>query len=214
MSDACQYLHEQLSRLPRLGQEDLVRVPPNGVYVVFETGEEGHNGERIVRVGTHTGPNNLPSRIREHLYKQNKDRSIFRKHVGRCLLAKASDPFLSQWEIDLTTLQTREANAHRIDMVRLREVERIVSDYMTTHFSFSVLPFDTLADRLHIEAAFLSTIFTCSDCGPSTTWLGRFHPNSATIRQCGLWNIRSLTGTALKLDEAKRIIPTSHSMTH
>ncbi|MSP93707.1 MAG: hypothetical protein EXR00_00415 [Alphaproteobacteria bacterium] len=37
----------------------------------------------------------------------NKDRSIFRKHVGRCLLAKSGDPLLAQWEIDLTTKASR-----------------------------------------------------------------------------------------------------------
>ena len=45
----------------------LAKVPPNGVYVLFEMGEEGHGGERIVRIGTHTGQNNLAPRIREHL---------------------------------------------------------------------------------------------------------------------------------------------------
>jgi len=54
-ADACQHLHETLSRLPRLRREDLSKVPPNGIYVLFENGEEGHNGERIVRVGTHRG---------------------------------------------------------------------------------------------------------------------------------------------------------------
>ena len=80
MSEACHYLHDTLSRLPRLKREDLAHIPQNGIYVLFENGEQGHGGDRIVRVGTHRGRNNLPGRIREHLYKANKDRSIFRKH--------------------------------------------------------------------------------------------------------------------------------------
>ena len=67
----------------------------------------------------------------------NKDRSIFRKHVGRCLLAK--DPFLQQWQIDLTTKSSREMHTHRIDRDRLQEVENDVTGYMTANFSFSVL---------------------------------------------------------------------------
>jgi hypothetical protein len=206
MTEACQYLHDSLSRLPRLRREDLQKVPPNGVYVLFETGETGHGGERIVRIGTHRGQSNLAPRIREHLYTPNKDRSIFRKHVGRCLLARAEDEFLAQWEIDLTTKESRALNAHKVDKVRLKEVEADVTRYMTETFSFAVLSFDYQAERLHIEERLLSTIFHCRDCGPSDTWLGKFHPKSAVIRGCGLWNVQSLTGPVLALGEARQII--------
>ena len=33
-------------------------------------------------------------RLNEHLFTPNKDRSIFRKHVGRCLLVQRNDLFL------------------------------------------------------------------------------------------------------------------------
>lgn len=206
MSDACQYLHVSLSRLPRLKREDLAKVPKNGIYILFENGEVGHGGERIVRVGTHRGQNNLASRIREHLFTPNKDRSIFRKHVGRCLLAKEGDAFLTQWEIDLTTKASRELNGNKVDKVRLKEVENEVTRYMTENFSFAVLRFDTQAERLHYEECLLSTIFRCRDCGPSETWLGKSHPTSAVMRGCGLWNVQGLLGPVLALDEAQRVI--------
>jgi hypothetical protein len=206
MTAACQYLHDTLSRLPRLKREDLAEVPDNGIYVLFETGEQGHGGQRIVRVGTHRGQNNLPGRIREHLYKTNKDRSIFRKHVGRCLLAKAGDPFLAQWEIDLTTKASRALNEGKVDKARLQEVEADVTRYMVENFSFTVLRFDTQAERLHYEEMLLSTIFHCRDCGPSEAWLGKFHPSSAVMRGCGLWNVQGLLGPVLSLDEAKRVV--------
>ena len=145
MTDACQHLHDRLSRLPRLKREDLAKVPKNGIYVLFENGEQAHGRERIVRVGTHRGQNNLPGRIREHLYKTNKDRSIFRKHVGRCLLAKAGDPFLAQWEIDLTTKASRTLNEGKIDKAQLQKVEADVTRYMVENFSFAVLRFDETA---------------------------------------------------------------------
>jgi hypothetical protein len=206
MTDTCQYLHDTLSRLPRLKREDLAKVPDNGIYVLFESGEQGHDGERIVRVGTHRGQNNLPGRIREHLYKTNKDRSIFRKHVGRCLLAKAGDPFLAQWEIDLTTKASRALNEGKVDKARLQEVEAEVTRYMVENFSFAVLRFDGEEDRLHYEECLLSTIYACPDCGPSGTWLGKFHPTSEVIRTCGLWNAQSLAGKVLSLDEARRLV--------
>ncbi len=206
MTATCQYLHETLSRLPRLKREDLAKAPKNGIYVLFENGEKAHGGERIVRVGTHRGQNNLAPRIREHLYTPNKDRSIFRKHVGRCLLAKAGDPFLAHWEIDLTTKASRATNEHKVDNVRLQEIEAEVTRYMVENFSFAVLRFDTEADRLHCEECLLSTIYQCLDCGPSETWLGKSHPKSAVIRACGLWNVQSLAGKALSVDEAKHLI--------
>ena len=206
MTEVCQYLHDTLSCLPRLRREDLARVPDNGIYVLFEKGEQGHGVERIVRIGTHTGQNNLAPRIREHLYTPNKDRSIFRKHVGRCLLAKRCDPFLTQWQIDLTTKASRTLHDHKIDKIRLKEVESEVTQYMTENFSFSALRSDTQAERLKYEASLLSTIFHCRDCRPSEAWLGKSHPTSAVIGGSGLWNVQGLRGPELSLDEARHVI--------
>lgn len=206
MTEACQHLHDVLSRLPRLRREDLAQVPKNGIYVLFEKDEEAHGRDRIVRVGTHRGQNNLPGRIREHLYKTNKDRSIFRKHVGRCLLAKTGDPFLSQWQLDLTTKASRILNEGKVDKLRLQQVEGDVTQYMLMSFSFAVLRFDAETERRQFEECLLSTIYACPDCGPSETWLGKCHPNSDVIRKCGLWNVQSLGGKVLSRDEAKRLL--------
>ncbi len=138
-TSTCQHLHHTLLRLPRLRREDLARVSDNGIYVLFENGEPGHDGKRVVRVGTHRGQNNLPGRIRKHLYKTDKDRSIFRKHVGCCLLAKVGDPFLAQWEIDLTTKASCASNEGKVDKIRLQEVEADVTRDMVENFSFAVL---------------------------------------------------------------------------
>jgi hypothetical protein len=200
MTEACQHLHNVLSRLPRLKREDLAQVPKNGIYVLFEAGEEAHGGERIVRVGTHRGQDNLPDRMREHLYKRNKDRSIFRKHVGRCLLAKANDPFLAQWELDLTAKSARMLNADKVDRTRLQQIEA------NENFSFAVLTFETSDERLHYEECLLSTIYQCPDCGPSENWLGLYHPQRACIRTGGLWNVQGLLGPALSLEEAKQVL--------
>ena len=205
MSEACHYLHDKVSRLSWLRREDLGKVPSNGVYMLFENGEEAHGVDCIVRIGTHRGQDNLAPRIREHLYAQNKDRSVFRKHVGRCLLARAEDPFLAKWEIDLTTQKAREMNAHQIDKAKLQEIENEVTSYMIKAFSFAALSFEQKAERLEVEERPLSTIFCCRDCGPSDAWLGRSHPKSAIIRNSGLWNVQGVTGPVLSLGEARRI---------
>jgi hypothetical protein len=206
MSEACQHLHDVLSRLPHFKREDLAQVPKNGIYVLFEKGEEAHGGGRIVRVGTHRGQNSLPGRIREHLYKPNKDRSIFRKHIGRCLLAKTNDPFLAQWELDLTPKDARALNGDKVDKDRVLQVEAEVTSFMIENSSFAVLLFETQAEHLHYEECLLSTIYQCPDCGPSETWLGRHHPHSAVIRTGGLWNVQGLSGPPLSLEEAPRVL--------
>lgn len=99
--NACARLHAAVRKLRMFPfPANPALLPPNGVYFLFEAGEIGHDGARIVRIGSHTGAGNLPSRLQEHT-TANKDRSIFRKNIGRALLTKAMDSFLQQWELDL-----------------------------------------------------------------------------------------------------------------
>ena len=94
----------------------------NGVYFLFERSELGHGGMRIVRIGSHTGADKLPSRMAEHTTK-NKDRSIFRKNIGRALLNKAGDPFLEQWNFDLTSRANRARYGPLVGATRQSQVE-------------------------------------------------------------------------------------------
>lgn len=191
---ACQLLHEIAAARPafRAGF-DPAELPSNGIYLLFEEGEAGHGGKRIVRVGTHRGQNNLAKRIREHLFTPNKDRSVFRKHIGRSLLAKAGEN-TEQWEIDLTTKAAREKYAGKVDAGWVAGAEQKVSAYMTENFSFVVVPAATIAARLAAEAGMLSLLAQCPECGPSQSWLGLHHPNKI-IRNSGLWNVQGLKST-------------------
>lgn len=104
MNELCNQLHQLFQQLPRFRFPfDFNNIPLNGIYILFETGEVAHGTERIVHIGTYTGNNNLRSRLKEHFIKENKDRSIFRKNIDRAILARDKDPFLKQWELDLTT---------------------------------------------------------------------------------------------------------------
>ena len=96
---ACEALHEWANSLPALRFPfDEHAIPLNGIYILFEQGEVAHGAKRIVRVGTHTGANQLRSRLRQHFLVENKDRSIFRKNIGRALLHRDHDPFLETWD--------------------------------------------------------------------------------------------------------------------
>lgn len=133
VTSSCEWLHRQLENLPifkyPFSLEDL---PSNGIYFFYEKGEIwGHNGNqpRIVRIGTHKD-NNFRSRINDHyLFNERKmnfnemkpapkDRSIFRKNLGRALLNKENDEYLKIWNIDFTPRSNREVYGH------LRDIEK------------------------------------------------------------------------------------------
>ena len=80
MSKNCEKLHKLFCDMDRLKFPfDKNKIPLNGIYVLFQKGEKGHGADRIVRIGTHTGSNQLVSRLFQHFLNENKDRSIFRK---------------------------------------------------------------------------------------------------------------------------------------
>lgn len=208
MSEACQLLHHRLSRMPRFDAAFTPEsLPASGVYVMLERGERAHGTDRIVRVGTHRGARNLPQRLRKHFHKPNKDRSIFRKHVGRCLLASRRDPFLEQWNIDLSKRTERERYGKSIDISQLEAVEQEVSAYLAQNISFVVLPVERKEDRLARERGMLATVASCRLCHASEGWLGRLHENAA-IRKIGLWNIQGLKGRPFSTEDIESLFET------
>ncbi len=195
MSTACRALHTlsnqwQIHSFPF----DLGLIPNDGIYVLFEAGESGHGLKRIVRIGTHTGTGQLRSRLKQHFINENKDRSIFRKHIGRALLNRQNDSFIDDWDLDLTTTAQKREHAGRIDLVKQKAVETQVTAYMQADFSLAVFRVGTKQQRLHLESRMISTVSHCEQCRPSSGWLGQFSPNSK-IRESGLWQINELRKT-------------------
>lgn len=192
MSKICHELHYLFSGLSKLGFPfDVSAVPWNGIYVLFEQGELAHGADRIVRVGTHTGNNQLPSRLEQHFIRENKDRSIFRKNIGRAILNREKDPFLAQWEIDLTAKKAKEKYAGFIDWQKLQEIERRVTEYIQRNFRFVAFRVDDKTKRLRWESRIISTVSLCEECRPSDKWLGLYSPK-AKIRESGLWLVNEL----------------------
>ena len=201
MPHLCEDLHRWANTLPVFSFPfDARALPLNGIYLVFEEGETAHGTNRIVRVGTHTGIDQLRSRLKQHFLVENKDRSIFRKNIGRALLNKDHDAFLSDWELDLTARKSKDQHSGRIDMVRQQSVERRVSDYIQSSFSFVAVPVDDKEQRLRLESRLISTVSLCETCRPSKTWLGRFSPKEK-IQKSGLWLVNELYRQPLSTDE-------------
>ena len=197
MSDMCARLHHQFQQQPVFSFPfDDSAIPLNGIYVLFEAGETAHGTNRIVRVGTHTGNNQLRSRLKQHFVNEKKDRSIFRKNIGRALLNRDKDPFLALWEIDLTTSEAKRKHGPLIDCAKQSVVEHMVTNVIQKRFHFAVFRVDEKDKRLELEARIISTISQCHDCGPSPQWLGHHSPKNK-ILESGLWLVNELYGEPL-----------------
>ena len=205
MSQICHDLHHLFNSLPVFGWPfDAQKIPHNGIYVLFEVAEVAHGANRIVRIGTHTGDGKLRSRLEEHFVRENKDRSIFRRNIGRAILRRDHDPFLAQWDLDLTTRASRQKHAASVDFVRQRRVEQLVTAYMQSHFRFVVFRVDDKDRRLDWESKMISTVSLCDECGPSPSWLGQFSPTER-IRLSGLWLTNELYKQPLSESEYRAL---------
>ncbi len=192
MSEVCSNIHHLFNTLKRCSFPfDQLKIPTNGIYVLFEKGETSHGGDRIVRIGTHTGENQLRSRLAQHFINENKDRSIFRKNIGRALLNKTNDSFLEQWEIDLTTRKSKEKFKAKIDMLRQKKIEKNVTECLQNNFSFIVFEVKEKDKRLAMESKLISTVSACEECQASQKWLGLFSPK-IKIKESGLWLVNEL----------------------
>lgn len=194
-------LHKIFNELERFTypfENRLDEMPDNGIYIKFEKGETYNAFDRIVRIGTDTGENNLKKRLIEHFVTENKNRSIFRKNIGRAMLNKDNNPYLKFWELDTTSKAEKEKNLKYIDVDLEADIEREISSYIKTNFSFCVFNVETKEQRLFWESKLISTL--AYQTKPSRNWLGNFSTKEK-IKQSGLWQVQGLNKPKLTIDE-------------
>lgn len=206
MSKECELLHKVLSNMPRysfpFAKDDIYR---NGIYILFEKNEYSHETDRIVRIGTHRGDNNLYNRLKEHFINENKDRSIFRKNIGRAILSKDNDKYLEMWEIDLQERKNREKYIDQIDFAKQQSIEKQVTEYIRNNLSFTVIEVDNKEDRLYYESKLISTISSCKECKCSKLWLGNYSPREK-IRKSGMWLVNELYKEGFTKNELEQFV--------
>lgn len=201
MDLVCEKLHQMFNTMEKNHFPfDKKSIPRNGIYILFESTETSHGTDRIVRIGTHTGEGKLCSRLQEHFIKENKDRSIFRKNVGRALLNKNDDDFIYHWNLDLTTRSNKMKFGKQVDLEKQKQVEKEVSEIIQDRFRFIVIPIDDKNERLSLERKLISTVSNCDICGPSKYWLGSYSP-IVKIKDIGLWQVQGLNKQGLTLEE-------------
>ncbi len=206
MSNKCCELHKIFNSMKRLRFPlEKTLIPSNGIYILFEEGEKGHDTDRIVRVGTHTGDGQLFSRLKQHFEINNKDRSIFRKNIGRAILTKENDQYIEKWELDLTTSENKKKFSPLIDIEYQNKIENKVSKIIQEKFSFIVFEVNEKSERLILESRIISEISNCDKCSPSNSWLGNYSPK-LKIRKSGLWLVNELYKKGFDDDEFQLLL--------
>ena len=185
-------------------QEFKREIPKNGIYIIFEQGEKYLEFDRIVRVGTHTGKNQLYSRLNQHFIKENKNRSIFRKNIGRCFLNRENNSYLSIWNIDTTSAEKRKMNSHLVNVEFERQIESLISKYIQGNLSFCVFRMDNREQRLFWESKIASTLAQSCELRPSSGWLGNHSPKEK-IRTSGLWQEKGLDEKSIEVKELEEL---------
>lgn len=179
-------------------------IPNNGIYIIFEQGEKYQNFDRIVRIGTHTGNNQLYSRLKEHFIKKNKNRSIFRKNIGRCILNMEHKSYLRIWNLDTTSAEKSNANSNWVDIEFEKQLEERISNYIQERLSFCIIKVNTKEERLYWESKIASTLAQADDIVPSPERLGNYSPIEK-IRESGLWQVNGLEGEIITEEELHKL---------
>lgn len=185
-------------------KQQINEIPENGIYIIFENGEKFENLDRIVRIGTHTGERQLRSRLNQHFIKENKNRSIFRKNIGRCILNKNRSSYLPLWELDTTSRADKEKNLKLLDLDFEKKIEKKISDYIQTNLTFCIFQVNTKEQRLFWESKIISTLAKSQELKPSKNWLGNYSTKDK-IKTVGLWQVNELFKSSLTEEEFEEL---------
>ena len=228
ITEYAQIITELCNNLPckysvkELSCDVLADLPKNGVYVVLDNKQFDFGLPRIVRVGTHTGKDNLPNRIKNHFLSDDKDSSIFRKNIGLALLEQdnsSDDLFKKQWKTDFKDTN-KNKNWKNPDfnfgfeyLEKKDALEKRVTDYMKKNLSFAVIEIkgssqDKIREKcLDLEGKLISTLSWDNKLNQKSfnNWLGKYSPEMK-IKESGLWLIQKLYKTPFHSENELDII--------
>ncbi|NWF91147.1 MAG: hypothetical protein HXY50_17005 [Ignavibacteriaceae bacterium] len=184
----------------------------NGLYVLFEKGELFNEYDRIVRIGSHDGNNCLVKRLKDHFLANKQRNSIFRKHLGRCLLNKEQDPYLCAWNKPFKKIKDKEKYKDIVDLEYEKKYENLISNYIRQNLSFCLIPkIYNKQERDKIEEGLVAILSQSTLKKSSDNWLGNWHPD-CRIRESKIWNLEYLNGDKLNLEEFKKLIESRYCL--
>lgn len=218
-AQSCKWLHGQLNRLRTFKWHfDLNELPDDGIYFFYEKGEVwGHGGgePKIVRIGSCRN-GNFKSRISEHyLWKKEKmnfsrnqaapkDRSIFRKNIGRALLGKSKSDYLKIWNIDFTKKEARSLQSNHRNIRIEKTTEKTISKMLRKNYSFKCIEIKNQMGGNGLESRLIGTVAKCRLCKSSKRWLGQFS-SEERISKSGLWQVQHLQSVGLNASSKRKI---------
>jgi hypothetical protein len=198
-------LYEMLSRLSRidderdvpLGHRKSFDTTMKGIYFFYQAGETRLSKPftpRVVRIGTHGvsagSKSSLWTRLRTHRGGKdglgNHRSSIFRLHIGQCLIRRSSlELVFPTWGVGQSASTSIRASEREIE----EEVSHIVSEMRLTCLRVND-DSSPDSDRAYLERNLISLL--SGPDGPidlaSRSWLGKWSDRPA-IHDSGLWNV-------------------------
>jgi len=88
---------------------DKFKLPKNGIYIIFEKGESFGKMDRIVRIGTHTGENQLRSRLMQHFVKEIRISQYIQTNLSFCVFEVNTKEERLFWESKITSTLSNAA---------------------------------------------------------------------------------------------------------
>ena len=190
-------VHNLFNNLERYSFPFSKKIPKNGIFVLFEKGEEFQNKDRIVYVGSNVKKNRLAKMLNFIFKDGNRDNTVFRKNIGKSLLIKNdadyikkfniqySSKIMSMWDMDSNEF-SKEYSNDSIESRQIANIEEMVSQYIQENFSFSIVEIDDKLKRLKLKSKIISSLSLSEESKPSDEWLGYDSPREK-IRSSGLW---------------------------
>lgn len=211
MTDLYDHIHQFFNNQQRFSfpydKIEIKRITDsNGLYVLFEKGESYNGFDRIVRIGSHDGKNRLLKRIKDHFLTSEQRKSIFRKHIGRCLLTIENDDYIENWNKPFKKKTDKVKNKDFVDLEYEKTYENLITTYVCENLSFTLIPriYDS-KKRDRIEEGLIASLAQSTKRTSLDTWLGNNHPDKR-IRNSKIWNIEYLNGQTMMPDEFEELI--------
>ena len=195
----CYRIHKLFNRMPRYKWDTIDKVGfDSGIYILFEVGEAYRGMDRIVRVGTHRSDGRLRGRLKDHFISQNNDGSIFRKNIGRAILNKNMQSYLSVWT------KTKSRSDSNYDASFQKKIEDRVTRYMRDNFTFTCFPVEANAERSRLELGIIAALNNAEDFIASPDWRGQYSSEYEVV-QSGMWLKEGLNDVPLSEGEFRRL---------
>lgn len=184
-------IHKYFNSLPLYtykGNGQFSATPPNqgGIYIMFEKGEKIGDLNRIVRVGK--AEQSLLTRLKQHFVNEDKDHSIFRKHIGRAWLHKEKLANNVTYETDTNNWNKKG--------IKFPDIEEVVTQQLIDKFSFCCYTnFSTSEEISKLEQTLIEILSIYNRLYReknkidifSQNWLGQYCTNEK-VKTSGLWN--------------------------